>query len=394
MFSVSGTGKSRIEGYTEIVGDSAHLMVANLNGIYISGAGFINVPSLGLTTGTMTDENGQILSDINRGRIEFGVHGMDLSGVDYAAILSRSYHQAGAITNANKVDIIVGSNTVRAGENQSVLEESQEKVTALDAVRLGSIYANTIFVKSTDQGVGVNSEGVLFAENGELELSANGDLVYNDLIAKNDITVSTAHNLESKGSTYSETGAVDISADHVVLTGESSDQIVGSQVNVRARQVESDTVTMSGETVELDVDTLQSSDQLIIANDIQVHGDVSLTFDNTELIAYKQLELQSNGELVAVESSLRADGLSLRAESIEFETFSEANNNLNISSESLHSDDESVMMSSTTVIETGVLKNDGEIVAENIELEARDRVENTGKIIADRIPPLTVESGW
>ena len=104
--------------------------------------------------------------------------------------------------------------------------------------------------------------------------------------------------------------------------------------------------------------------------------------------------MQSNGELVAVESSLRADGLSLRAESIEFEsTFSEANNNLNISSESLHSDDESVMMSSTTVIETGVLKNDGEIVAENIELEARDRVENTGKIIADRIPPLTVESG-
>ena len=97
-------------------------------------------------------------------------------------------------------------------------------------------------------------------------------MVYNDLIAKNDIKVSTAHNLESKGSTYSETGAVDISADHVVLTGESSDQIVGSQVNVRARQVESDTVTMSGETVDLDVDTLQSSDQLIIANDIQVHG--------------------------------------------------------------------------------------------------------------------------
>ncbi|MHB9307516.1 two-partner secretion domain-containing protein, partial [Fusobacterium polymorphum] len=47
---VSGVNKSRIEGYQEIVGKKANYILANPNGIYVNGAGFINTGNVTLTT--------------------------------------------------------------------------------------------------------------------------------------------------------------------------------------------------------------------------------------------------------------------------------------------------------------------------------------------------------
>ena len=48
---VSGVNRSRIEGYQEIAGKRANYILANPNGIYINGAGFINTGNVTLTTG-------------------------------------------------------------------------------------------------------------------------------------------------------------------------------------------------------------------------------------------------------------------------------------------------------------------------------------------------------
>lgn len=59
LTEVTGVNRSRIEGYTEIVGKSAEYILANPNGIYLNGAGFINTPRVILTTGkSITDELG------------------------------------------------------------------------------------------------------------------------------------------------------------------------------------------------------------------------------------------------------------------------------------------------------------------------------------------------
>jgi len=57
---VSGVNRSRIEGYQEIAGKKADYILANPNGIYINGAGFINTGNVTLTTGT--GASGDILS--------------------------------------------------------------------------------------------------------------------------------------------------------------------------------------------------------------------------------------------------------------------------------------------------------------------------------------------
>ena len=46
---VSGVNRSRIEGYQEIAGKKANYILANPNGIYINGAGFINTGNVTLT---------------------------------------------------------------------------------------------------------------------------------------------------------------------------------------------------------------------------------------------------------------------------------------------------------------------------------------------------------
>ena len=49
---VSGVNRSRIEGYQEIAGKKANYILANPNGIYVNGAGFINTGNVTLTTGS------------------------------------------------------------------------------------------------------------------------------------------------------------------------------------------------------------------------------------------------------------------------------------------------------------------------------------------------------
>ncbi len=48
---VTGGNRSQLQGYTEVAGKAANVMVANPYGITCSGCGFINTPQVTLTTG-------------------------------------------------------------------------------------------------------------------------------------------------------------------------------------------------------------------------------------------------------------------------------------------------------------------------------------------------------
>ena len=48
---VTSTNRSRLEGFQEVAGDRADLILANPNGITCRGCGFINTPRATLSTG-------------------------------------------------------------------------------------------------------------------------------------------------------------------------------------------------------------------------------------------------------------------------------------------------------------------------------------------------------
>ena len=80
---VTSSNRSHLEGYTEVFGQSADVILANPNGITINGGGFINVPRATLTTGVPQVENGQLRAfAVDKGDIRIEGAGINASNMD------------------------------------------------------------------------------------------------------------------------------------------------------------------------------------------------------------------------------------------------------------------------------------------------------------------------
>src|SRR5690606_39655008 len=79
---------------------------------------------------------------------------------------------------SNSLSVIAGRNKVLYGTLQVIAQNGNDSAPgfAIDIKELGGMYANQIYMVATEQGLGVNSTGRLAALQGNLTLSANGDL--------------------------------------------------------------------------------------------------------------------------------------------------------------------------------------------------------------------------
>lgn len=199
---VSGINRSKIEGFTEITGKKADYILANPNGIYVNGAGFINMGRVTFTTGVPVIDNfGKLTSfNVNDGTVTVGSLGLDTRNVSMFDIISRTAELYGSIYGGENVNVILGRNEYdyTTGKVTAKTDDGSEKPKlALDGKALGSLYAGRIFFQSTEKGVGVNSEGEMLADMGDLELDVNGDLILKNAQAKNNIRVKS-DNLTAK----------------------------------------------------------------------------------------------------------------------------------------------------------------------------------------------------
>ncbi|KPY45910.1 filamentous hemagglutinin [Pseudomonas savastanoi pv. retacarpa] len=208
---VTGANASQLNGYTEVAGQAARVIIANPYGVTCSGCGFINTPRVTLSTGKpVLDANGKLDHfAVDGGSVTIDGKGLDASAVDQFDLITRSA-KINADIYAKQLNIVTGANDVNAdtlATTQRAANAADKPQLAIDSSALGGMYANAIKLVGTEQGVGVKTAGNMAASGGDIQIDANGHLNMAQASAQGALNINAA-SVEMTGKAYAASANV------------------------------------------------------------------------------------------------------------------------------------------------------------------------------------------
>ncbi|WP_205203986.1 hemagglutinin repeat-containing protein, partial [Azonexus hydrophilus] len=196
---------SQLNGYLEIAGQRAQLVIANPAGVTCDGCGFLNANRVTLTTGTPLLNGGNLEGyRVDGGQIRIEGNGLDASRVDYTDLIARAV-QVNAGLWAQHLAVTAGANRVDAGHTQAtpIAGSGPAPAFAIDVAQLGGMYAGKITLLGTEAGVGVRNAGTLAASAGEVVVTSEGKLINAGAIDAGNARI-TAATLTNQGQIYGD----------------------------------------------------------------------------------------------------------------------------------------------------------------------------------------------
>ena len=187
---------SSLNGYIEVAGQKADVIIANPNGITCSGCSFINTGRATLTTGTPDFTDGA-LTGFNVAKGTVTVKGNGLKGADYTDLLAQKITIQGQI-DTTQLKAIAGTYdyTIASG-SATASGTTRAYGNTIDVSALGGATAGIIQLQTTQAGAGVNNSGVLNATN--LYIAANGTLTNSGTLETGLISASAGGSITNKG---------------------------------------------------------------------------------------------------------------------------------------------------------------------------------------------------
>lgn len=361
---VTGANRSNLQGYTEVAGKAANVIVANPYGITCNGCGFINTPNVTLTTGKpVLDASGKLQSlDVTQGAVTIEGAGLNGSQSDAVSIISRAT-EINAQLHAKDLRVVAGANRVAADGSVNALKgEGTAPKVAVDTGALGGMYANRIRLVSSETGVGVNL-GNLNARQGDIALSSAGKVVLKNTLASGSTTVSAAdvtlRGDHKAGGNFTVSGQTALTLDQAHVAADNN-----LQLTTRG------TLTQNGGAFTAANDATLAATTLIQSADAQASAGRHLAVNaeknaalNGSVVAGQQL-LVKGGELVQ-QGNLSASEIALNAQTLTQESRSTTNASGNIT---LTTSGHSQLKGSTTAgqslaVSAGSLANHGALAA-------------------------------
>ena len=243
---VTGTGSTSMDGFLEVAGNRADVVIANPNGITVNGGGFINTGKAFLTTGKPVYDGEDHLQrfDITGGDILIEGKGLGGKETGSLAILSRAVKINAGIW-AKDLHITTGANTVDAKtlEASAIEGKGGRPAFALDTAAIGGMYAGRITLVGTEKGLGVNNSGTWSAED-NLTLDWNGDLKNSGTIYSKGNTDLRASRLENDKTIAAERNLSAAAKENIrnqgkLLAGENMDIYAGKTLDNAGHAMES-----------------------------------------------------------------------------------------------------------------------------------------------------------
>ena len=348
---VSGVNRSRIEGYQEIAGKKADYILANPNGIYVNGAGFINTGNVTLTTGS-----GNNILNPEKGKIEIDGKGIDLRNVNKAELVARVAEISGPVYGGEEVNLKLGSKV-----------QSNKPEYALDARALGSIYAGRINVIVNEEGVGVKTEAPTYATKGDVVISSKGKVYLKDTQAKGDIKISSTET--EIGDKLVAENAINIESKKTKNSG----QIQANKDITINGNVDSSNLISTNKDIFISGD-LKNSGKIEANKDINVKGNV----ENTKIILTNK-DLNIKGDLTNTANIQAKNNIDINSKSIDNKGMIVAEKEISIKSNNINNSNKLVAKESLN-INNKILTNSGKIYSGKETKIVNQKIDNTGDI--------------
>ena len=308
---VTGTGSTSMNGALEVAGNKAHVIVANPNGISVNNGTFINASSATLTTGNPIINNGSVTGyNVQKGAITVGEKGLNASKTARTDMLAEAVKLNGKVW-AQDAQVVTGKNAIAVDSSGKVTNTSKTGASSqvgLDVAAIGGMYANSMYLVGTNEGFGVNNQGVLSAQN-KLTIDSTGKLQNTGTIAATDANITTK-SLEqmNKGKLYVDTAK--ISTDSVTQTGNATTK----EAPVMIAQKDLSIATKS--IVNTDGSVIKAEGKLQLGKTMDQKGTVSGKIDSVVNTA-STIEFGQGGALLAKSVENKNGGITLKRVAVE-----------------------------------------------------------------------------
>ena len=308
---VTGTSSTSMNGALEVAGDKAHVIVANPNGISVNNGTFINASSATLTTGNPMINNGSVTGyNVQKGVITVGEKGLNASKTARTDMLAEAVKLNGKVW-AQDAQVVTGKNDISVdatGKVTNTHKTGESSQVGLDVAAIGGMYANSMYLVGTNDGFGVNNQGVLSAQN-KLTIDSTGKLQNTGTIAATDANITTK-SLEqmNKGKLYVDTAK--ITTDSVIQTGNATTK----EAPVMIAQKDLSIATKS--IVNTDGSVIKAEGKLQLGKTMDEKGTVSGKMDSVVNTA-STIEFGQGGALLAKSVDNKNGGITLKRVAVE-----------------------------------------------------------------------------
>ncbi|WDB44144.1 hemagglutinin repeat-containing protein [Escherichia albertii] len=354
---VNSRNPSQLNGFVEVAGKKAQVVIASPAGISCDGCGFINANRATLTTGQPQMKNGSLTGfNVERGEIRVTGKGMDASRTDYTDIIARSVKINAGIW-AQDLKVTTGRNNVDIAHGQiekKAADISSKPQVALDVSSLGGMYAGKIRLVGTETGVGVRNAGHIGAQAGAVTLTADGRIENSGSIsAKTDVHLATTRELHNSGSVYAGQDT-QIQSDGVFTH-------IGSVASRRDTRIQAARLT--------------GSERSLLAAGVKDDGRLAKT---GELVISASGELAAHGQLLAGGNMhLKGKGLDLSSSRIQGQ-----HTELDATSGNLSTQNAQLSAGILSARTVGQFSNNGGTInADTLQISAQSLSNHKGKLI-------------
>lgn len=415
---VTSNSTTALNGYTEVFGNKAALIIANPNGITAAGAGFINLSRLTMITGKPNVVDGKVqdfaISPVGTIKVE-GVgeeaFGMHVQGSP-AELVSNAVKIAGKIyvDNDQQLSILSGNDKYdyetkkitskpqsadNAEKNSETPSTSQVSI-AIDSSALGGMYAGKIKVEATQSGMGIKTAGNLVADMEDIEITADGDIAFKNAAAKRDIKVVSVNGgitHEDNASAFSENNISLSAKNDVSLNG---DFILSDNLDISAgKDINSETQLAALSLGNLNArNDINIKNQFVNATDLNLKAQNNLVND-AKIVADNDLNIATGNNLTNNDAIIAQNkGIIDVGNVMELNGDSVYAKNLNLTANTITNNAKIAAEETLDITTSGDLTNNSKMVSGMDTALSADNIHNLGQIAANGDINISVRNDY